>query len=91
MVIDVDKNSDGNMKRKQFHLTVAEEKILYETAKKHNISEAEVVRLAIREYAAKNADHHNSLVEMAELAKLHKKDMLTDLSINHDAYLAGDT
>lgn len=86
----MEKNMDGNMKRKQFHLTIAEEKIIYEAARKNNISEAEVVRIAIREYAAK-ADHHNSLVEMAKAAKLHKKDILTDLSTNHDTYLAGDT
>ncbi|HEY0826523.1 MAG TPA: hypothetical protein VGE40_00360 [Bacilli bacterium] len=75
------------MKRKQFHLTIAEEKILYEAAKRNNVSEAEIVRLAIQEYGKKNLAQENSLVRMGKSAKLEKHDLPKDLSEMHDHYL----
>jgi nitrogenase subunit NifH len=81
---------DKNMKRKQFHLSIAEEKIIYEVAKKKNISEAEVVRMAIREYGEKNVNQENSLIQMAKAAQLNEMKTHTDLSLHHDKYLAGE-
>lgn len=80
-----------NMKRKQFHLSLAEEKMLYEIASKHNISEAEVVRTAIRELAKSELDRNNSLLEMARTARVERGNhgrAPANLSENHDEYLA---
>jgi len=80
------------MKRKQFHLSIAEERMLYEIARKRNISEAEVVRTAIRELAKTELNPNNSLLEMARAAR-SEQDRLgeapADLSENHDNDLAG--
>lgn len=76
------------MKRKQFHLTVAEEKILYEIAKKNNVSEAEVVRMAIQEYGKNNLIRENSLVKMAKAVQCEGRNDPDDQSENHDQYLA---
>lgn len=75
------------MKRKQFHLTVAEEQILYELAKKYNVSEAEIVRTAIREYGKNHELKENSLLKMAREAQKEKHDLPDDLSERHDDYL----
>jgi len=44
---------ENQMKRKQFHITNEDEKILKDLASDKGWSEAEVVREAIREYALK--------------------------------------
>lgn len=75
------------MKRKQFHLSIAEEEILYEISKKNNISEAEVVRMAIRELAKTKLNRPNSLLSMAQFAGQTKEHQASDLSENHDHYL----
>jgi hypothetical protein len=75
------------MKRKQFHLSSRDENILKELAKKKSTSEAEVVREAIREYAAKKVKSTNSLVKMAEKACEKSSEGPSDLSVNHDRYL----
>lgn len=78
-----------HMKRRQFHLSVKEEKIVYEIAKKNHISEAEVVRMAIRELAKNNSDRMNSLLKMAEIARQESEghDVPNDLSEQHDRYM----
>lgn len=61
-----------NMRRRQFHLSIAEEQTIYELSRQKNISEAEVVRMAIQklgEMRVENMD--NPLVEMANAAKLN--------------------
>ncbi len=81
---------DKRMKRKQFHLTVAEERILYEYAKKHHMSEAEVVRIAIQEYDQRHQGKHNALVEMGLQSLVNpddNKNCKEDLSERHDQYL----
>ena len=77
------------MKRKHFHLTVQEEKILYEFARKHHISEAEVVRMAIREFARNHDDRPNALLRMADAARSEQghSNAPEDLSEEHDRYL----
>lgn len=42
---------DNSMKRKQFHLTHEDDRLLKELASDKGCSEAEIVRDAIREYA----------------------------------------
>lgn len=42
-----------HMKRKQFHMTIEDEKFLKELARSKGLSEAEIVREAVREYAKK--------------------------------------
>lgn len=80
-----------NMKRKQFHLTVAEEKILYDAARKHNVSEAEIVRMAIQEFGAKHKNNGNSLLRMArEASQLIQNQAPKDLSEKHDDYIYND-
>ena len=80
-----------NMKRKQFHLSVAEEKMLYRLAEQDSVSEAEIVRTAIRELADKRFKQDNSLVEMAHTARASEtkngSKAVSDLSENHDQYL----
>jgi Arc/MetJ-type ribon-helix-helix transcriptional regulator len=79
----------GNiMKRKQFHLSALEEKILEQISKTHRISEAEAVRMAIRELGEKRLTKSNSLIEMSEIAQKENMDAPQDLSTNHDRYLA---
>lgn len=80
------------MKRKQFHLSVREEKILYEISKKKGISEAEVVRMALHELEKKELEpKKNPLMELVELGEKYAADLPddvpTDLSVNHDKYL----
>ncbi|WP_026907278.1 ribbon-helix-helix protein, CopG family [Paucisalibacillus globulus] len=75
------------MKRKQFHLTNEDEEILKYIAKTKRMSEAEIVREAIREYAAKNAEEKNPLFDMAIGAERDFADTPVDLSVNHDNYL----
>lgn len=78
----------GNiMKRKQFHLSALEEKILAEISKTHSISEAEAVRMAIRELGEKRLNKSNSLVEMSEIAQKENMDAPRELSLDHDRYL----
>ncbi|HEU5138762.1 MAG TPA: hypothetical protein VFT51_02220 [Bacillales bacterium] len=75
------------MKRKQFHLTSVEERILRDLAKKNGLKEAELVREAIREYGEKHMKTENSLLQMAQWAKTEKSDSPGDLSVDHDRYL----
>lgn len=76
-----------SMKRKQFHMTIEDEKVLKDLAQSKGLSEAEIVREAVREYAAKNLKKRNPLLEMAEEAERHVVDSARDLSVNHDHYL----
>ncbi len=80
-----------NMKRKQFHLSVAEEKLLYRLSEQERVSEAEIVRIAIRELANNRIKEMNSLEEMAlkvRSSEAGKEDEKTpDLSANHDQFL----
>lgn len=75
------------MKRKQFHMTIADEKVLKELAKSKGLSEAEIVREALREYAANDSKKTNPLLEMAKEAERGTIDSKGDLSVNHDHYL----
>ena len=75
------------MKRKQFHMTKEDEKVLKDLAQSKGLSEAEIVREAVREYAAKNLQKENPLLEMAKEAERNETDSPGDLSMNHDHYL----
>ena len=78
----------GNtMKRKQFHMTSEDVKMLRELAESSGLSEAEVVREAVREYAAKKAKKVNPLLIMAKEAEKYQSDTSEDLSENHDLHL----
>lgn len=66
------------MKRKQFHMTNEDEKILKELAQNKGMSEAEIVR----ESAEKNLQKKNPLLEMAEKAERNIVDSTGDLSLN---------
>ncbi|WP_047985649.1 ribbon-helix-helix protein, CopG family [Ornithinibacillus californiensis] len=76
-----------SMKRKQFHITVEDEKILKDLAKSTGMSEAEIVREAVREYAEKKKEKRNPLMEMVQEAERNIADTPGDLSVNHDYYL----
>ncbi|MBP1969344.1 hypothetical protein J2Z83_001448 [Virgibacillus natechei] len=75
------------MKRKQFHMSKEDDKLLKDLAQSKGMSEAEVVREAVQEYAAKNSQQLNPLLEMAKEAEQHTVDSANDLSVNHDRYL----
>lgn len=80
------------MTRKQFHLGSDEEKILQETAAKYGLSEAEIVREAIKEYGQKKLKRRNPLLTMAEKKFPVKINTPHDLASNHDHYLTkGDS
>ncbi|TCP23809.1 hypothetical protein EV207_12832 [Scopulibacillus darangshiensis] len=53
----------------------------------NGVSEAEIVREAIREYAKLHLKGGNSLLKMGKLAKEERVDSPGDLSIQHDHYL----
>ncbi|GIN56806.1 ribbon-helix-helix protein, CopG family [Lederbergia ruris] len=78
---------ESHMRRKQFHLTKEDEKLLKDLANKKDVSEAEIVREAVREYAAKNLQKSNPLLTMANEAERVMIDSDGDLSVNHDFYL----
>lgn len=78
---------DHPMKRKQFHMSQVDEKVLKDLAQSKNLSEAEIVREAVREYAAKSLQKENPLLEMAKEAERNAMDSPGDLSVNHDRYL----
>jgi hypothetical protein len=77
-------------KRKQFHLSSIEENILREMSAFYEVSEAEVVRMAIREFAKERRGTSNTLVDMAKEAKREavSSSIPGNLSQNHDHYLA---
>ena len=75
------------MKRKQFHITQDDERILKKMAKDKGMSEAAVVRDAIREYEVNHSKQDNPLLLMAQEAKVHGIDLPIDASVNHDQYL----
>lgn len=75
------------MKRKQFHITQDDERILKKLSKDKGMSEAEVVREAIRDYETKHLEQENPLLLMAEEAKKMTVDLPADASVNHDKYL----
>ncbi|MBW8349859.1 hypothetical protein K0H71_10415 [Bacillus sp. IITD106] len=75
------------MKRKQFHITLEDEKVLKDLSQSKGMSEAEIVREAIREYAKKNTHKNNPLLEMAIEAERNMIDSPGDLSLRHDHYL----
>lgn len=54
---------DNSMKRKQFHLTHEDDRLLKELASDKGCSEAEIVRDAIREYALREKPVRNPLLE----------------------------
>lgn len=74
------------MKRKQFHLSSAEENILKKIAKETGQSEAEIVREAIKEYGKSHLKPTNPLVDMAIRAQ-QEDGAERDLSSEHDKYL----
>lgn len=76
-----------SMKRKQFHITQDDERILKALAKDKGMSEAEIVREAIREYETNHVKQENPLLAMARKAKELKVDLPSDASVNHDQYL----
>lgn len=76
-----------SMKRKQFHITQDDERILKALAKDKGMSEAEIVREAIREYETNHVKQENPLLAMAKEAKKVTIDLPSDLSVNHDRYL----
>jgi len=75
------------MKRKQFHMTVEDEEALKRLSESKGLSEAEIVREAFRDYAAKHLKKENPLLKMAEYAKHDAIDSPHDLSARHDYYL----
>ena len=78
---------DNSMKRKQFHLTHEDDRLLKELASDKGCSEAEIVRDAIREYALREKPVRNPLLEMAEEAERYSIDSAGDTSVKHDGYL----
>ncbi|WP_164669911.1 hypothetical protein [Virgibacillus doumboii] len=78
---------DNPMKRKQYHLTNEDDKIVKDLAASKGWSEAEVVREAIREYALKERQKSNPLLAMADNAEEYSVYSAGDLSANHDDYL----
>jgi hypothetical protein len=78
---------ENQMKRKQFHITNEDEKILKDLASDKGWSEAEIVREAIRAYALKESQKNNPLLVMADNAEKYTIDSAGDLSVNHDDYL----
>ncbi|SFQ11293.1 CopG family transcriptional regulator [Salibacterium halotolerans] len=75
------------MKRKQFHLSDVEEKMLEQMAEDTGQSEAEVVREAIRQYDHKNKKSSNILVDMAKKAEKEGFPGENNLSEEHDRYI----
>lgn len=75
------------MKRKQFHMNHENEKILKDLAQSKGLSEAEIVREAVREYASNSLQKENPLLNMAKEAERNTIDSPGDLSVNHDRYL----
>lgn len=75
------------MKRKQFHMTVEDEETLKKLSESKGLSEAEIVREAFRDYAAKHVTKRNSLLKMAEHAKHDDVESPGDLAARHDYYL----
>ncbi|WP_026702090.1 ribbon-helix-helix protein, CopG family [Salibacterium aidingense] len=75
------------MKRKQFHLSPLEERLLQQMAEDTDRSEAEVVREAIRQYGYKKKKSPNVLVQMAKQAAQEASPAEHDLAEAHDKYL----
>jgi hypothetical protein len=75
------------MKRKQFHLGNEEERILRQTAEKYGLSEAEIVREAIKEYGRKKLKQSNPLSAIAKHDFAVDSKAPRDLAANHDRYL----
>ena len=78
---------ENSMKRKQYHMTNEDDKIVKDLAASKGWSEAKVVREAIREYALKERQKSNPLLVMADNAEKYSVDSAGDLSVNHDKYL----
>ncbi|GGK09166.1 hypothetical protein GCM10007063_34530 [Lentibacillus kapialis] len=78
---------ENSMKRKQYHMTNEDDKIVKDLAACKGWSEAEVVREAIRDYALREQQKRNPLLAMADNAEKYSVDSAGDLSINHDDYL----
>jgi geranylgeranyl pyrophosphate synthase len=76
------------LKRKQFHLSPTEEKVLQRLSKETGKSEAEIVREAINEYGKKGGKYINPLIEMAKAAQNQLEESVKDLSVEHDKYLS---
>lgn len=74
------------MKRKQFHLSSAEENVLRKIANKTGQSEAEIVREAIKEYGKSHLKPTNPLIDMAIRAQ-EEDGAERDLSSEHNKYL----
>lgn len=78
---------ENPMKRRQYHITNEDDKIIKDLAASKGWSEAEVVRESIREYALKGQQKSNPLLAMADNAEKYSVDSAGDLSVNHDDYL----
>lgn len=78
---------ENPMKRRQYHITNEDDKIIKDLAASKGWSEAEVVRESIREYALKVQQKSNPLLAMADNAEKYSVDSAGDLSVNHDDYL----
>ncbi len=70
---------DQSMKRRQYHLTEEDERLFKELASQKGCSEAEIVRAAIREYALRENQQKNPLLEMAEKAERYSVDSVGDV------------
>lgn len=77
------------MKRRQFHLSPVEEDILRKLSKTKGVSEAEIVRMAIRNFDKEERKAGNALYRMGINAQMEQGKIPEDLSENHDQYLNG--
>jgi hypothetical protein len=79
-------NSPSKMIRKQIYLKPSQQKQLNNFARIRNLSEAEIIRLAIDSYLERNQLQENNPLQ--QLVGLCKEPAPTDLAENHDQYLA---
>jgi hypothetical protein len=75
------------MIRKQIYLRPSQQKQLHNFARIRNLSEAEIIRLAIDSYLERN--HLQKDNPLQQLVGLCKEPAPSDLAENHDNYLAG--
>lgn len=81
-------NSPQKMVRKQIYLKPSQQKQLHHFARIRNLSEAEIIRLAIDSYLERNQSHKSN--PLLQLVGLCKEPAPSDLAENHDRYLAGE-
>jgi hypothetical protein len=80
-------NAPRKMIRKQIYLKPSQQKQLKNFARIRNLSEAEIIRLAIDSYLERNQLQGNNPLQ--QLVGLCKEPAPSDLAENHDQYLAG--